>query len=145
MLLTSGCSQPFSQSNGSYSCPGINITYTCVVNSSASTVVTVWSVPALQCPIALLQRVGGIQTFTTVSCGGLSAVTTNISTDGTCYTSVLTIPAVQALNGATVMCEDTKGAVVGNDTLKIISEFCTMFPPFPYNLSFCIEQNSITL
>ena len=54
-------------------------------------------------------------------CGSLSAVTTNVTS--TCYTSVLTIPAVQALNGATVGCQDgNTGAVVGNDTVKILSE-----------------------
>ena len=54
-------------------------------------------------------------------CGSLSAVTTNVTS--TCYTSVLTIPAVQALNGATVVCGDgNTGAVVGSDTVKIISE-----------------------
>ena len=55
-------------------------------------------------------------------CGNLSAVTTNVTS--TCYTSVLTIPAVQALNGTTVVCGDgsSTGAVVGNDTVKILSE-----------------------
>ena len=135
MLLTSGCCQlqPFSLS--SYSCPGTNITYTCVISlSNSSPTVTTWIGSAFQCPstnsISLLQKTpGGIQPFTPVSCGSLSAVTTNISTDGTCYTSVLTIPAVRALNGTTVVCVDGTGAVVGNDTLKIISEICTMFPP----------------
>ena len=40
-----------------------------------------------------------------------------ISTNGKCYTSVLTIPAVQALNED----GDTR-AVVGSDTLKITGE-----------------------
>ena len=55
-----------------------------------------------------------------MSCGRLFAVTTNVTS--TCYTSVLTIPAVQALDGTTVVCADgTTGAVVGRDTTKIIS------------------------
>ena len=142
MLLTSGCSQPFSPSNDTYSCPGINITYTCVISSIATTVATAWSGSAFLCPstsIILLQRVPvtGIQSFTPLSCGSLSAVTTNVSTDGYCYTSVLTIPAVQTLNGTTVICQDSNGAVVGNDTLKIISEFCTMFPP----LNACLHMH----
>ena len=49
------------------------------------------------------------------SCGNLSAVAKNVSTDGYCYTSVLTVPAVQGLNRTTVMCVDgVTGAVVGN-------------------------------
>ena len=59
----------------------------------------------------------------------LHTVTTNVSTDGYCYTSVLTIPAVQGLNGTTVMCVDGfTGAVVGNDTLTmtIVGESCAI-------------------
>ena len=112
---------------GTYSCPGSNITYTCVLSSSAPLgVSTAWSGSAFQCPpsnqIGLLQRLSGVvQPFTPQSCGSLSAVTTNVTS--TCYTSVLTIPAVQALNGATVVCADgNTGAVVGSDIMKIISE-----------------------
>ena len=89
--------------------------------------VTDWTGTAFQCAtnqISLTQKSDGslIPTASGI-CGTLSAVTTNISTDGTCYTSVLTIPAVQALNGTTVMCGDGSTlAVVGNDTLKITSE-----------------------
>ena len=122
---------------GTYSCPGSNINYTCVANvtvTSSSNLVTIWSGSAFQCSAslnrtALLQAVLGAPQsppFTPMSCGSLSAVTTNIAS--TCYTSVLTIPAVQALNGATVMCTSTDGTtqtVVGSDTLKIISELCT--------------------
>ena len=86
--------------------------------------ITLWSGSALQCPptnqISLLQRAGGVlSTFTPISCGSLSAVTTAVNSS--CYTSVLTIPAVQALNGTTVMCSDgTTGTVVGSDTVKIV-------------------------
>eukprot|EP00731_Ephydatia_muelleri_P011678 Em0006g572a len=53
-----------------------------------------------------------------MSCGSLSAVTTNVIS--TCYTSVLTIPAVQALDGTTVMCADgISGAVVGSGTVNL--------------------------
>ena len=122
-----GCQQ-FSLTSppmGTYSCPGSSIIYTCVLSSSASLgVITLWSGSAFQCPptnqIPLTQRSGGVvQPFTPVPCGSLSAVTTNVTS--TCYTSVLTIPAVQALNGATVVCADgVSGAVVGSDTVKIM-------------------------
>ena len=111
---------------GTYSCPGSNITYTCVLSSSTLGVITSWSGSAFQCPpsnqIGLLQRLSGVvQQFTPGSCGSLSAVTTNVTS--TCYTSVLIIPAVQALNGATVVCYNgNTGAVVGSDILKIMSE-----------------------
>ena len=112
---------------GTYSCPGSNITYTCVLSSSASLAVsTAWSGSVFQCPptnqIGLLQRLSGVVLpFTPQSCGSLSAVTTNVTS--TCYTSVLTIPAVQALNGATVVCYNgNTEAVVGSDILKIMSE-----------------------
>ena len=61
--------------------------------------------------------------FLSGSCGSLSAVTTNVTS--TCYTSVLTIPAVQALNGNSVQCTNgfTKSDIVGNDTVKIMSEY----------------------
>ena len=56
-----------------------------------------------------------------MSCGSLSAVTT--ANTSSCYTSVLTIPAVQALNGTNITCTDgTTGAVVGNDIVKITGE-----------------------
>ena len=95
--------------------------------------VTVWSGSAFQCSgtnnqISLLQRVTGLsQPFIPVSCGSLSAVTTNVTSSY--YTSVLTIPAVQALNGTTVMCTDglTLTNIVGSDTVKITSEFCVCF------------------
>eukprot|EP00731_Ephydatia_muelleri_P011278 Em0006g172a len=110
---------------GTYSCPGSSITYTCVLSSSAPfTVITLWSGSAFQCLptnlISLTQRSSGaIQPFPSGSCGSLSAVTTNVTS--TCYTSVLTIPAVQALNGTTVVCYDgNTGAVVGSDTLRIM-------------------------
>ena len=115
---------------GTYSCPGSNITYTCVLNSSDFGVITAWSGSAFQRPptnqISLTQRVGGtVLQFTPGSCGSLSAVTINVTS--TCYTSVLTIPAVQALNGATVVCRDGSSlVVVGNNTLMIMSEFYMM-------------------
>ena len=121
-----------SPSMSTYSCPGSNIIYTCVLSSSAPfAVITAWTGSAFQCPptnlISLIQRSSGaIQPFTPVSCGSFSAVTTNVTS--TCYTSVLTIPAVQALNGTTVGCQDgSTGAVVGSDTVKIMlaSEFET--------------------
>eukprot|EP00731_Ephydatia_muelleri_P033826 Em0039g12a len=104
-------------------CPG-DITYTCVLSSSAPLgVVTVWSGSAFQCPptnhISLTQKaLGTVQTLTPRSCGSLSAVTTNVTS--TCYTSVLTIPAVRALNGTTVLCQDgNTGAVVGSGTVNL--------------------------
>ncbi|KAL5500397.1 hypothetical protein EMCRGX_G011952 [Ephydatia muelleri] len=104
-------------------CPG-DITYTCVLNSSAPLgVVTVWSGSAFQCPpanhISLTQKaLGTVQTFTPGSCGSLSAVTTNVTS--TCYTSVLTIPVDLALNGTTVLCQDgNTGAVVGSGTVNL--------------------------
>ncbi|KAL5500733.1 hypothetical protein EMCRGX_G012329 [Ephydatia muelleri] len=110
---------------GTYSCPGSNITYTCVLNSSDFGVITAWSGSAFQCPptnqISLTQRVGGtVLPFPSGSCGSLYAVTTNVTS--TCYTSVLIIPAVQALNGATVVCRDGSSlVVVGNNTLMIMT------------------------
>eukprot|EP00731_Ephydatia_muelleri_P011203 Em0006g97a len=113
---------------GAYSCPGSIITYTCVLSSSTLGVSTAWSGSAFQClptnQIGLLQRLSGVvQPFTPVPCGSLSAVTTNVTNvTSTCYTSVLTIPAVQALNGATVVCYNgNTGAVVGNDILRIMT------------------------
>ena len=95
-------------------------------SSSAGAVNTVWKGSAFQCPatvnqLSLTQKSAGVLNPTAGGqCGSLSAVTTNISTDGTCYTSVLTIPAVQALNGTTVMCVDGVSlAVVGNDTVIV--------------------------
>ena len=148
--------------NGTYSCPGSNITYTCVLSSSApGAVITIFKGSAFACPfignkISLTQKSGGVLIPTASgSCGSLSAVTTNISTDGTCYTSVLTIPAVRALNGTTVVCGDgITLAVVGSDTLKITSELygiCNdlMFyphlpcPPPPPSLPWsCWEQST---
>ena len=46
----------------------------------------------------------------------------------TYYTSVLTIPAVQALDGTTVVCGDgTTGAVVGSGTVNLrMAGTCTL-------------------
>ena len=88
--------------------------------------ITIWRGSAFNCistgnQISLYQKSGEVVNPTAGgSCGNLSAVTTNVSTDGYCYTSVLTIPAVQGLNGTTVMCVDgVTGAVVGNDTVIV--------------------------
>ena len=87
--------------------------------------ITIWRGSAFNCSIgnqlSLSQKSGGVVNPTASgSCGNLSAVTTNVSTDGYCYTSVLTIPAVQGLNGTTVMCADgVTGAAVGNDTVFV--------------------------
>ena len=92
---------------------------------------TVWKGSAFDCPstgnqvanrLALYQKLDGVvNTNASASCGRLSAVTTNVSTDGYCYTSVLTIPAVQGLNGTTVMCADGgTGAGVGSDTVIVM-------------------------
>ena len=91
---------------------------------------TVWTGSAFNCPstgsqvanqLSLYQKSNGVVNPTaSESCGNLSAVTTNVSTDGYCYTSVLTIPAVQDLNWTTVKCVDGfSGANVGNDTLTM--------------------------
>ena len=91
---------------------------------------TVWKGSAFNCPsteiqvanrLALYQKSDGvINPNASGSCGSLSAITTNVSTDGYCYTSVLTIPAVQGLNGTTVMCVDgVNGNVTGNDTVIV--------------------------
>ena len=126
IFFTQGTCPQFSLTSppmGTYSCPGSDITYTCVLNSSAAGVITAWSGSAFQCPptyqIVLLQRSAGtLQPFTPVSCGSFSAVTTNVTS--TCYTSVLTIPAIQALNRTTVVCADgITGAVVGRDSVEI--------------------------
>ena len=99
------------------------MTYTCVLSSGAAGVITVWSGSAFQCPptnhISLAQRAGGTdQPFTPGSCGNLSAVTTNVTS--TCYTSVLTIPVVQTLDGTTVVCQDgNTGDVVGSGTVNL--------------------------
>ena len=120
-----GCSQFSAASN--YFCLGGNITYTCVLNSSAATVITAWSGSAFQCPptnkLSLIQMLtGSLDSNAVGSCGNYSAVTTNVTS--TCYTSVLTVPAVQALNGTTVVCQDgISGAVVGSDTVILASEF----------------------
>ena len=89
-----------------------------------------WRVSDFYCPftgsqaanqLALYHKIDGVvNPNASGSCGNLSAVTTNVSTDGYCYTSVLTIPAVQGLNGTTVMCVDgVTRAVVGNDTVNV--------------------------
>ena len=87
---------------------------------------TVWNGLAFNCPstgnqISLHQKTNGVVAPTASRlCGKFSAVTTNVSTDGYCYTSVLTIPAVQGLNGTTVMCVDgLNGADVGSDTVVV--------------------------
>ena len=53
-------------------------------------------------------------------------MTTNVTS--TCYTSVLTIPAVQALDGTTVVCQDgNTGDVVGSSTVNLrIAGTCTL-------------------
>ena len=133
--FTSGVYQQFTLSyppKDTYSCPGSNITYTCVLCAkvTAYSVTTDWKGSAFNCSavtnqaanqISLLQKSGGVDVSTASgSCGNLFAVKTNVSTDGDCYTSVLTIPAVQGLNGTTVMCVDgVTGAVVGNDTVIV--------------------------
>ena len=89
---------------------------------------TVWKGSAFNCPstgnqvanrLALYQKSDEVvNPHASGSCGNLSAVTTSIS--GNRYTSVLTIPAVQSLNGTTVMCVDgVTTAVVGNDTVNV--------------------------
>ena len=107
---------------GTYSCPGSNIIYTCVVSSSADNVITIWSGSAcLSNYIYLIQRSHGtILPSWSDSIGSISAVTTSINS--TCYTSVLTIPAVEALNCTTVVCKEAYTEnIVGRDTLKITS------------------------
>ena len=132
LFCLDGCQQ-FSLT--SPSCPGSsNITYTCVLSGpGAYSVISHYYGSAFNCSAALnriilLQRIAGInRPFTRVSCGNLSAVTTNINSG--CYTSVLTIPIVQALNGATVSCNnDGTGTVVGTLTLntQIASELHTI-------------------
>ena len=92
---------------------------------------TVWKGSAFDCPstgsqvanrLSLYQKSDRvINPNASGSCGRLSAVTTNVSTDENCYTSVLTIPAVRRLNGTTVICADgVTGAGVGNDTVIVM-------------------------
>ena len=130
---------PYFTSVNNYTCPGSTITYTCTISSSAYSITTVWSGSAFQCPATvsqpanqttLLQKSGEVVVPTAGgSCGSLSAVTTDVTSS--CYTSVLTIPAVQALNGTTVMCADgATETVVGSDTVKITGGLrSAMHPP----------------
>ena len=125
ILLISGACPQFTLSSPSmsaYSCPGSSITYTCALSSTMLSVTTIWKGSGFQCPqIPLYQNTGGILNPTAGgTCGNISAVTTNISNDGTCYTSVLTIPAVQSLNGTTIKCSDgITGTAVGNNTVNV--------------------------
>ena len=126
----------FSSVNTS-TCPGNTITYTCTINSSAYSISTIWSGSAFQCnstvsrpanQITLTQKSGGsVIPIAGGSCGSLSAVTTNVTSS--CYTSVLTIPAVQALNGTTINCTDgVTGTIVGSDIVRITSELRSLHP-----------------
>lgn len=107
-------------------CPGDVIIYTCAQSSSALAVITWWTVSGFQCSnpgspvntIQLMQLANSPLLNTSVSCGTIFAVMTNIN--GTCYTSALTIPTPQSLNGTTVTCRESfSGATIGNDTLII--------------------------
>ena len=105
-------------------CPGDNITYTCTLSSNSAVLTTLWTGSGFQCSrtpvnsIALPQSSSASLNTVPVSCGNLSAVMTNIN--GTCYTSVLTIPTPLYFNGTTVTCKDGNfGTLIGSDTLNI--------------------------
>ena len=83
----SGTCQQFTHSytpKGTYSCPGSNIAYTCVLCSSFAGVTTVWRGSAFNCSstenhaanqLSLFQKSGGVVNQTAFgSCGNLSAV-----------------------------------------------------------------------
>ena len=107
-------------------CPGDIITYTCTLRSILGTVITQWTGSGFQCStpgsptnfIVLSQVKDASLNTVPVSCGNLSAVMTNIN--GTCYTSVLTIPTPQYFNGTTVTCNDGSfGTVIGSNKMNI--------------------------
>lgn len=102
-------------------CPMDNINFTCALISNAINVSTLWSGSGFQCSansntITVTQMSNSTLNKSPVFCGNISAVMVQI--DGTCYTSVLTIPTPHYFNGTTVQCYNGS-TLIGNSTVQV--------------------------
>ena len=136
LYYTADCQKFLYPPTKTHLCPGENITYTCTTNSSNEIVNMIWTGSGFHCTnptnAIILQQTAKLALNTTIkACGNLSAVMTNLSnisaamtTNLSCYTSVLTIPNLQDYNGTTVQCYNgqNKNIIVGNYTLNITLE-----------------------
>ena len=101
-------------------CPGEELTYTCTIDGTGSSL-TVWRMTPQPCAgsgVALFHSTLGDPP---IECGNFSAELT--VSDGDCYTSTLTVtasPSIPELNGTVVICQDNPGNVAGSATILIV-------------------------
>ena len=114
-------------------CPNTVVNYTCTITSGTAAVYTDWILPTGTCPsntfpdmIRLVQFVSGQCVAVGLSmCGPFRASSILPSSGTNCLSSILTVSITAAMNGSTVMCNNTKSdasasTVVSMATIKIV-------------------------
>ncbi|KAL5500509.1 hypothetical protein EMCRGX_G012085 [Ephydatia muelleri] len=114
-------------------CPNTVVTYTCTITSGTAVGYTDWTLPTGTCPnntfpdmIRLSQFVSGQCTALGPSmCGPFRASSLLPSSGTNCLSSILTVNITAAMNGSTVMCNNTNigtsaSTIVSMTTIKIV-------------------------
>ena len=97
-------------------CPGEELTYTCTIDGTGSSI-TVWSMTPQPCAGSAVVLVHSTLGGPPIECGQFSAQLT--ASDGDCYTSTLTVTASPELNGTVVRCEDSSGNAAGSASMLL--------------------------
>ena len=97
-------------------CPGEELTHTCTIDGTGSSV-TEWRMTPLPCVGSVVALLHSTLGDPPIECGPFSAQLT--ANDSNCYTSTLTVTASPELNGTVVRCENALGNVAGSATILL--------------------------
>ena len=127
-------------------CPNTVVNYTCTITSGTPAVYTDWILSTGTCPsntfpdmIRLLQFVSGQCVAVGLSmCGPFRASSILPSSGTNCLSSILTVSITAAMNGSTVMCNNTRSdasasTVVSMATINVVGM------PFTCSLCKCLH------
>ena len=100
---------------------GTTVNYECTVTDTFGIASTVWQGSAFNCSGSPLNRISLLHSVyasgTSDTCGDLSAM--SIGTDGTNYTSRLTVTANTGLDGTVIDCTISGVVLEGSDTIRV--------------------------
>ena len=119
-------------------CPNTVVTYTCTITSGTAAGYTDWTLPTGTCPsnifpdkIRLSQLVSGsCAALVTSTCGPYTASSIQSSDPIYCQSSILTVSITAAMNGSTVMCNNTNFITPSITTIVSMATINVVGMPF---------------
>ena len=119
-------------------CPNTVVNYTCTITNGTTAGYTDWTLPTGTCPsnsfpdkIRLSQLVSGLcAALVNSTCGPYRASSIQSSDDTYCLSSILTVNITAAMNGSTVMCNNTELYNTSNTTIVSMATINVVGMPF---------------